>query len=61
MAFEKSGCLQLTQEEHILLSNLTSGKATELIKASSALDRTGLSLDQLKQVLDSGEYRIVED
>lgn len=57
---EKSSCLQLTQEEHDVLQNATKGNATELIKASSALDKLGMSLDEAKKVLDSGEYRIVE-
>lgn len=58
---EKSSCLQLSSEDYAVLRNLVYGHATHLIKASAALDRTGLSLDELKSVLDSDEYRIVED
>lgn len=57
---EKSGCTQLTQEEFSSLQNATKGNATELVKTSAALDRLGMTLDEAKKVLDSGEYRIVE-
>ena len=62
MALEKSGCLQLTQEEYQALRNLVEFKAQGLLKASSAMEKVaGLDLGEIKSILDSGEYRIVED
>lgn len=58
---EKSGCVQLTREELEALKNLTEGNVTQLVKASSALDKIGLNIDEAKRILDSGEYRVVED
>lgn len=61
MSFEKSGCLQLTQEEYHLLNSMFTGKTVQLVKASATVDRLGVSLDELERLLESGEYRIVED
>jgi hypothetical protein len=57
---EKSGCLQLTREDYEVLKNVIESNATYLIKASAVLSGTGLTVDELKAVLDSGEYRIVD-
>ena len=61
MAFEKSGCLQLTPGDYEALKTLIEGDATYIIKAAAVLSGTGLTVDELKTVPDSGEYRIVED
>jgi hypothetical protein len=58
---EKSGCLQLTQEEYNLLKSMLSGKTGELVKFSGLVTRLGLPSEELERILDSGEYRIVED
>jgi hypothetical protein len=61
MAFEKSGCLQLTQEEFITLQNMLNGKTGEIVKFANLVTKFNLPMDELTQILDSGEYRIVED
>jgi hypothetical protein len=57
---EKSGCINVTKEELNVLENVVKSNATELVKAAATLDRLGLSVDEAKRVLDSGEYRVVE-
>lgn len=57
---EKSGCLQLTQEQYDVLKHIRSETGTQMNKAAQALDNLGMSHDELCKVLDSGEYRIVE-
>lgn len=57
---EKSGCLQLTQEQLDALKHIRSETGTQMNKAAQTLDTLGLSYDEVCKVLDSGEYRIVE-
>lgn len=61
MSLEKSGCLQLTQEEFNLFQNALNGNATELVKVSALFSRFDMSSEEVKAMLDAGEYRIVED
>jgi hypothetical protein len=60
MTMEKSGCLQLTQEEFDSLSNMNSDPEM-MTKMASLETRLRMVYAEIKALLDSGEYRIVED
>lgn len=60
---EKSSCVQLTPEQHkALKSYFDRTQDEQMVKqACDTALQTGLSMEELKGVLNSGEYRIVED